>query len=736
MNNNLNTTAKLQVKIGGISCSFCVSTITKVYSKQNGVKDVNVSLSHEEALIKYDPRVVSDEELKKMLMNLGYTIRDPRQVKAYEEQETELRLAGKYLLAVSILTAISLTVMVAMWFGVQFHWFKWLLLIMAITTMFGPGWHIKKKAWHALRRGILNQHNLLEFGAFAGLTGGIMGFFIPVYPVADFLVVSVFITSYHILSEWVSLIVRTRASQAVQKLLDLQSKNAVVIVNGREVIKDIESLSIGDLIRVRPGERLPIDGKVVRGNSTIDESIVTGESMPVEKSPGDHVVGGSVNKFGSIDILVERTGKDTFLQQIIRHVEEARGLKPGILIIVDRVLEYFVPGVLITSAGAFIFWTLGSYIFFNTWDIYRAVFAMLAVLVMGYPCALGMAMPLALIRGGGKAAEKGILLRSGEAFQVYPKIDKIIFDKTGTITSGMLQVVDMVSYGPNEKELLSLFASAEMLSEHPVAKAIVRYAAVKGEQYKRPETFKVLPGNGVKASIDSKEVVVGKPSFLIKQAVNINNEQFSKIERLSGKGETVVGISRGKELLGIMGIGDTIKEDASSTIRKIKRYGIEPIMITGDNRKTAAAISREVGIKEYYADVLPELKAEKIRALQRQGSRVAMVGDGINDAPALMQADIGIAIGTGTDIAIESSDIIITGRFLISVIDSYDIAGKSYTKTKQNLLLALLFNGIGIPAAATGLVAPVWAMAAMAASVSVVLLNSFGIHFKKIAKRK
>ncbi len=733
---NSNKMAKLQMKIGGMSCSFCVSTITHAYSKQKGVMDVNVSLSHEEALVKYDPSVVSDDELKGVLKNLGYTIRDPKKVKAFEEQKAELRLAKKYLLTTSVLALGAFTMMLLMWTGFTFAAFKWFLLTLALATMLGPGGHIKKKAWYALKRGILNQHNLLEFGAFAGLAGGITGFFVSSFPIADFLVVSVFITSYHILSEYVSLIVRTRASQAIERLLDLQPKTATVVENGRETTRNVEELKIGDIVRVRPGERIPADGRIVRGYSTIDESIVTGESLPVEKSPGNEVVGGSINMFGSFDISVTRTGKDSFLSQIVRHVEEARALKPSILIIVDRVLKYFVPGVLITSAGAFLFWSLGSYLLFDTWDIDRAIFAMLAVLVMGYPCALGMAMPLALISGGGKAAERGILLRSGEAFQLFPGIKKMILDKTGTITKGDLEITDLISYvldktKLDKTELISLAASAEVLSEHPIARAIVRYAVSSGESYTKPERFKVLPGNGIKAIIEGHSIIAGNLSFLNKEGIGITEEMFATAEDLAEKGKTVIGVAKEKKLFGIIGISDSIKDDARETIEALKRYGITPVMITGDNRKTASSVAARVGITEYYAEVLPEEKAGKIRELQAEGNRVAMVGDGINDAPALMQADVGIAIGTGTDIAIESSDIIITGRSLKSVIESFEIAKGSYRKTKQNLLLAFLFNGIGIPAAATGLLNPSWAMAAMVASVSVVLLNSFLPSFKK-----
>ncbi|MFQ5835992.1 MAG: heavy metal translocating P-type ATPase, partial [bacterium] len=728
--------SKFHVKIGGMSCSFCVETIKKAYRKQEGVENVNISLSHEEALITYDPSKISKGELEKTLTDLGYIIRDARRVKAFEEQEEELRLAKKHLLIAGTFTLISLIFMTLMWSGIRLWWFRWPMLFLALATMFGPGWHIKKKAWQSLRRGILNQHTLLEFGAFSGLTGGFIGFFIPSFPIADFFAVSVFVTSYHILSEWVSLLVRTRASQAVQRLLDLQPKTAKVIQNGKEVVKEIEELKIGDIVRVRPGERIPIDGITIKGYSTVDESVVTGESIPVEKDAGDAVVGGSINLSGSIDIKVNKVGEETFLQQVIKHVEEARVLKPSILIIVDKLLRYYVPGVLIIATSAFLFWTVGSFFLFDAWNITRAIFATLAVLVMGYPCALGMAMPLALIRGGGKAAEKGILMRSGEAFQTFPQVKKIVLDKTGTITKGKPEVVEIVNYDFNKKKILSLVGSAEMLSEHPLAKAIIKYIDEEKVSYGEPKEFSSFSGKGVKAKVGNDTITVGKTSFLKEKGIKFSKHQLGKIEEMSKEGKTAVGIGVNKKLIGIVGLADTIKEDAVNAIKEMKRNNIEPIMITGDNKNTAEFIAKQVGIKKFYAEVLPEQKAEKIRELEKDGTKVAMVGDGINDAPALMQADVGIAMGTGTDIAIESSDIIITGQWLTKAMDSYHIAKESYAKTKQNLTLAFLFNGLGVPAAATGLLHPVWAMIAMAASVTAVLLNSFGMRVISRSRQK
>ena len=723
--------SKFHAKIGGLSCSFCVESIKKAISRMEGVEDVNVSLSHEEILVIYDHAKVSEAELEKTLTDLGYSIRDPRRVKALEEQERELRAARGYLLLSGTLAIISLFLMILMRLGIKHYAFRLIMLLLAILTMFVPGFHIKKKAYSSLRRGILNQHVLLELGAFAGLAGGTLGFSRANFPVADFFAVSVFLTTYHILSEYSSLLVRTRASQAVQRLLDLQPKTALVISNGRELVKNVDELEIGETVRVKPGERIPVDGVVIRGFSYADESIVTGESIPVEKKKGSEVIGGSINLSGSIDIEVTKTGEESFLHQVAKHVEEARALKPGILIIVDRVLKYYVPAVIGFAIFALTFWTIISYFLYGSMNINRAIFAALSVLVMGYPCALGMAMPLALIRGSRKAAEKGILMRSGEAFQVLPSISRIIFDKTGTLTKGEVKVTDFINYYTAKENALFFLASSEKLSEHPIAKAILDYAAKHGIKYKDPEKFDSFPGLGIKATVDGKKIIIGKLSFLSENSMDIDRIEQEKAGKLEREGKTVIAMAIDKSIAAIVALADTVKEDAKDVILRLEKMGIRPMMMTGDNTITAKAIAEQLGIREFYAEVMPEAKAEIIRKLQKSGEKLAMVGDGINDAPSLMQADVGMAIGSGVDIAIESADIIIIGEQLNKVIDAYEIAKESYSKTKQNLILAFMFNGIGIPLATTGLLHPVFAMFAMVASVSTVLLNSFGIEIIK-----
>jgi Cu+-exporting ATPase len=720
-----------QFNVGGMSCSFCAESIKKAYSRTDGVEDVDVSLAHEEVLVEYDDDLLSEVEVKDTLRDLGYTIRDPDKAKRYEQQQAELA-DGKR----SLLLAGGASMVVAALMG-------WMILVkgrfesaslamdlvtlgLALGTMFGPGRYIKQKAFQSLRRGIFNQHVLLEAGAFAGLVGGLLGLFVfPSFPTVHFFAVSLFITTYHILSEYTSLIVRTRASQAVQGLLDLQPDTARRIGDDGNVEEvPVDDLDIGDQVRVKPGENIPVDGEVVEGKSTVDESVATGESIPEEKAEGDEVIGGSVNETGTLLIEVTATGEDAFLNQVAREIEEARAMKPGIIQLADRVLKYFVPGVLTIAAFSFLFWVIAPLAWGGGPNVQRGAFAALAVLVLGYPCALGMATPLALIRGGGKAANRGILMRSGDAFQIFPDVDHIVLDKTGTITVGEPAVSEVVAFDTDEVDVLTTAASAEAFSEHPLADAILEFADEQDVEYADPDAFGSVTGKGVRATVASDDVLVGKPGWLSDEGIDLS-KRADDIERLQGRGLTVSGVVRGGNLIGLIGIGDEIKADAAETIRRMRDADITPVMITGDNERTANAVAKEIGIGRVMADVLPDEKREEIGRLQEADHRVAMVGDGINDAPALTQADIGIAIGAGTDIAIESADIVLMGDRLGGVMDAYEIGKESYRKTRQNLATAFAFNGVGVAAATTGLVHPVFAMLAMVLSVSAVLANSF-----------
>ncbi len=717
---------KLQVKVGGMACSFCLETIRKGLGRIPGVSEVNVSLAHEEALITYDPGRVTPATLTDTLRSLGYTVRDPNRVRTFEEEEAELRRERERLIVAGALAWIGLLFMLLMWTGRHHPHVHGIMAGLAVAMVFGLGLPILRTAWASVRRRILNQHVLMEVSAFSGLVGGVIGLVRPqIFPSHEFFGVAVFVTAYHILGGYASLLVRTRASQAVKKLLSLRPPAACVVRDGEALEVPVAEVRRGDLVRIRPGEQIPVDGVVVEGASAVDESLVTGEPLPREKVPGQEVIGGSVNRHGSLLVRVTRVGEESFLEQVARHIQEARALKPGLLLLLDRMLEYFVPGVLLVGLAAFTLWTLGAWAVRGAPDWERAALAALAVLVMGYPCALGMATPLAMIRGGGEAARQGILMRSAASFQAFKDVSVVVLDKTGTITRGEPRVVDVVpAAGGEADDVLALAASAEQLSEHPLARAVVEAARARGLALEPVHDFETVAGKGVRARAGGEAVLVGTLRFLREAGIDTGHLE-TLAEAHEARAQTVIAVASEGRPVGLVTLADTIKADAKEAIDRLRAAGLAPVMITGDNPRTARAVADQVGIQEIRAQVLPQDKAARVRELQRAGKRVAMVGDGINDAPALTQADVGLAIGTGTDIAIESADVVLVGERLSAVVDAYRSARRTYGKTVQNLSLAFSFNGIGVPLATTGLVSPVWAMAAMAASVTAVLLNSF-----------
>ena len=765
--------ARFRAKIGGLHCSLCTGTIEKALSQHPGVEKVAVSLTHEQALIEYYPQKVTPKQLLGTLKDMGYTVWDPRKARPFDEEERDLIREGRRLLtAIGFsLATISLIFQAQGWWsvlvpavvGVSLMTIAYVILrsnsmlatvagmgglaavfgvvLTAKLTGFAAGWiplavaafaffvvfalahHILSMAYQSVRRRILNQHVLLEAGAFAGIVGGLIGFaFHPAgYPTAPFFAVTVLIVNYHLFSEWLSLLVKTRSSQAVKRLLDLQPDTARVSRDGHEEEVAIAQVRVGDLVRVRPGEKVPVDGKVVGGHSAVDQSLVTGEPVPVEKAEGDEVIGGSINSLGTLLIKVTAVGEQSFLQQVVRHVEDARALKPGILHLVDRILKVYAPFVLIISALAFVGWFGGTYLLTGHGDLQRAAFAALSVLVMGYPCAVGIAAPLSIVRGAGEAADRGIIMRTGEAFQGFCLVKLIVLDKTGTLTVGKPSVREIEAVG-DPGELLALAAAAEASSEHPLGQAVLNHALDRGLEVPEVEDFEAVSGKGVLALINGARVRVGSPDFLEENGIELG-PVADRVAALEEQGRTVIVAGRERQLLGLIALGDEIRRDAKAAVAAMKQAGVTPVLLTGDNQRAAKRVAEQLEIQEYYAGVLPGEKADYVRKLQRKG-RVAMVGDGINDAPALMQADVGIAMGGGTDIAIESADIIIVNNRLESVMLAREISRYSYRKTKQNVALAFLFNGIGIPVAATGLLYPVWAMIAMAVSVSGIFVNS------------
>ncbi len=728
--------ARLQVKLGNLHCSFCVSTIEKAVGRLDGVEAVSVSLAHEEGLVTYRPELLGPQAIVDTLRAVGYSVRDPRKVGLYEEEQAELHAERDRFQVGLAATLVTLALMSfkwaghplsVAWGGQRFAYGPWLILGIALAMSFVVGRPILKMAVSSARRGIFNQHVLLEAGAFGGLVGGLLGLFVApkVFPAGDFLSVAVFITTYHLLSGYVSSLVRSTSSAAVRRLLDLQPDTARVIRDGHEVEVPVGEVGLGEAVRVRPGERLPLDGKVTSGTSAIDESMVTGEPIPADKGPGDEVIGGSVNTTGALVVEVTKVGEDSFLAQVARHIEEARALKPGIIVAVDRVLKVFVPVVLAAAGLSLVIWTLGDWAVSGQLDLSRGIFAALAALVMGYPCALGMSTPLAMMRGGGMAAERGILMRSGEAFQVFGDIDTVVLDKTGTLTAGKPSVAEVLpAGGSGADDVLALAAAVEIYSEHPLARAVVAAAEERGLELPDTTGFASSTGQGVTATVAGAAVAVGKPAWVADQGAELA-PLSERLEAMQAAAQTVVAVAKGGALVGLIGIADAIKPDAVEAVARLRAQRITPVMVTGDNAATARAVAERVGIEAVHAGMLPDQKAEVVRGLQGEGHRVVMVGDGINDAPALTQADIGIAMGAGTDIAIEAADVVLVGNRLAAVADARDIGANSYRKTKQNLAIAFGFNGIGVPLAVTGLVQPTWAMVAMVSSVSLVLANSF-----------
>ncbi len=717
--------ARLETKIDGMHCSLCAGIIERTLHEQPGVDKVSVSLADRQALIEYDPGRASPEQLLEALGGVGFRAGDSpaaSHAESSDEDASKVVSEGRRLLVLVALSAVTIPLMLLEMLAEIGAWVGWALGAFAVASLVVAP-ELLVATVQARVRGLLTHAPVVRASAFAGLVGGLIGLvFQPEpFPTGGFFAATVLVVTYHVFSRWLTLLVRTHSSHSVKKLLELQPHTARLVRDGVEGDVPIKAVGVGDLIRVRPGERVPIDGKVASGRSAVDESLVTGESMPVKKGEGDEVIGGAINGSGTLLVEVSRVGEDTFLQQIVRNIEDARALKPGVVDLVGRVLKVYIPSVMALAVLAGVFWVVVPAVLGDGPDVNRALFATLGVLIMAYPCAMGMAAPLALVRGSGDAAEQGIVLRTGEAFQTFGQVRQIAFDKTGTLTEGMFTVREMEATGDHD-ELLALAAAAETSSEHPLGAAIVAAARERGLAIASVQEFEALSGQGVRASIDGAEVLVGRPSFVAERAGDLGR-LADRATELEEAGRTVVAVSRDGQFQGLIALGDEIRAGARAALDEMRRQGITPVMVTGDNRRAAERVARELGIEEVRAEVLPEDKTEIVRDLQRHG-RVAMVGDGINDAPALVQADVGIAMGGGTDIAIESADVIIVGNRLDAVLTARDIGRRSYRRTQRNVVLAFLFNGIGVPAAATGLLYPIWAMLVMFVSVTAVFANS------------
>ena len=595
-----------------------------------------------------------------------------------------------------------------------------LILILAFPVVFIFGWPTIKAGIRGLVTFYFNMDSLISLGTVIAYLTGLIAF---TDVIQDYSGVAAMIMAFFTTGKFVEAQARGRSSQEIRKLLELGAKTARIVKGNKEYDIPISEVQVGDILLIRPGEKIPTDGIVIKGESSVDESMVTGESLPVEKSKGVNVIGATINQDGILYVKAIKVGKDTFLAHIIELVEEAQGTKIPIQKLADKITSIFVPVILILSALTLISWVL------FTGDISRSLGVGIAVLVIACPCALGLATPTALMVSSGMGAKRGILIRKGEAIQTMKEVNIVVFDKTGTITKGKPEVTDINTIeGVKEKELLSISASLEKLSEHPIAKAIVNRASLKN--YKKVAGFKVLRGRGVEGKIGKNTVVIGNQTLMKEREIRFEKIARS-IEKFEGEGKTTMIVTVNKKALGVIAVADSVKEDSKEAIRKLNSYGYRTVMITGDNERTAKAIADQVGIKEVIANVLPENKAKKVEELQTSGM-VAFIGDGINDAPALKQSNVGIAMGTGTDIAIESGDIVLANGSLIGVVQAINLSKATFRKIKQNLFWAFAYNVIAIPLAIAGVLHPVVAEIAMALSSITVVSNANLLKKKKI----
>ncbi len=725
---------KVDFDISGMHCASCAAMIQKGLSKKEGVVSSNVNYASARASVEFEDAKLSEKDIIEVIRSRGYdaSVRkaasDPSEINKREAK----RLRKKLIISLVFAVPVFILGMVLMFFGIDVPFKHFILWILATPIQFYVGWDFYKGTWSALKNKTANMDSLIALGTSAAYFYSIfLIFFRP--EAGQYFETSAILITLVILGKYLEAVAKGKTSDAISKLISLNPQTAHIIRKGKEIVVHAHAVVPGDIVLVRPGEKIPVDGKVVEGESSVDESMITGESIPVSKKKGSQVFAATINKQGAFRFKAEKVGKDTVLSHIIKLVEDAQGRKAPIQRFADTVSAYFVPTVIGIALLAFSLWK-----FVFGMDTTFSLIAAVSVLVIACPCALGLATPTAIMVGTGKGAGTGILIKGGDALETAHKVKHVVFDKTGTLTKGVPEVTDILSSIP-EKDFLHIAGSIEKSSEHPLAEAVVKFAQRKKARFSKVSSFKAITGFGIQAMLKKKQYYAGSPKFMLKNKLEFDSLK-SRIGSFEKQGKTVILIGDSKKVLGFLCIADTLRDSSMKAVKGLSSLSISVYLLTGDNSRTADAIASKAGIdtNNVFAEVLPEEKASYVKKLQRKGV-VAMIGDGINDAPALAQADIGIAMGSGTDVALETGDIVLMRNDPVDVARAFRLSRITMSKIRQNMFWALFYNVLGIPVAAgilypfTGwLLSPIVAGGAMALSSVSVITNSLLLKYKRL----